>query len=134
LQLTVNYPFVAKTIRDARKPPEDRRHCCGMTLQNEGIGYKDLDELFTKPTDLEFIIELLSVEQPDDYQKDSWQLNDEEKINMVKVSKDRGNEKYNAKDYKAAQESYAHAIGLLEQLMLKYLLDISSLIFHKFTL
>lgn len=27
-----------------------------MTLQNEGIGYKDLDELFAKPCDLEFII------------------------------------------------------------------------------
>lgn len=27
-----------------------------MTIQNEGIGYKDLDGLFAKPCDLEFII------------------------------------------------------------------------------
>jgi AH receptor-interacting protein len=90
-----------------------------MTLQNEGIGYKDLDELFSHPVDLEFIIELLSVELPNDYQKDAWQLNDEEKIQMVRDSKELGNKKFSAKDYKAAQDHYAHAIGLLEQLMLK---------------
>lgn len=27
-----------------------------MTIQNEGIGYKDLDDLFSHPCDLEFII------------------------------------------------------------------------------
>lgn len=31
-----------------------------MTIQNEGIGYKDLDELFAKPCDLEFIIGKIS--------------------------------------------------------------------------
>lgn len=50
------YPFISKTLRDIEKPKEERKHCCGMTIQNEGIGYKDLDELFTKPCDLEFII------------------------------------------------------------------------------
>lgn len=55
-QLVTQYPFIAKTLRDAFRPPEERKHCCGMTLQNEGIGYKDLDELFANPCDLEFII------------------------------------------------------------------------------
>lgn len=50
------YPFIAKTLRDVGKKAEERKHVCGMTLQNEGIGYKDLDELFAKPCDLEFII------------------------------------------------------------------------------
>lgn len=54
--LVPQYPFISKTLRDARKPPEERKHCCGMTIQNEGIGYQDLNELFTKPCDLEFII------------------------------------------------------------------------------
>lgn len=40
--LVQQYPFVSKTIRDATKKPDERRHCCGMTLQNEGIGYDDL--------------------------------------------------------------------------------------------
>lgn len=56
VQLVVQYPFVSKTLRDIGKPKEERKHCCGMTIQNEGIGYKDLDELFTNPCDLEFII------------------------------------------------------------------------------
>lgn len=50
------YPFISKTLRDIDKPKDERKHCCGMTIQNEGIGYKDLDELFTKPCDLEFIL------------------------------------------------------------------------------
>lgn len=56
MQLVVQYPFVAKTLRDIEKPKQDRKHCCGMTIQNEGIGYKDLDELFAHPCDLEFTI------------------------------------------------------------------------------
>jgi len=34
-------------------------------LQNEGIGYTDLDELLQNPSDLEFIIELFSIELPE---------------------------------------------------------------------
>lgn len=56
LQLVAQYPFIAKTLRDIEKPHEERKHCCGMTIQSEGIGYRDLDELFTKPCNLEFII------------------------------------------------------------------------------
>lgn len=56
LQLVVQYPFIAITLRDIEKPNEERKHYCGMTIQNKGIGYKDLDELFAKPFDLEFII------------------------------------------------------------------------------
>lgn len=54
--LVPQYPFISKTLRDARKPPQERKHCCGMTIQNEGIGYDDLNELFSSPCDLEFII------------------------------------------------------------------------------
>lgn len=59
--MVAQYPFIAKTLRDAGKPAEERKHCCGMTLQNEGIGYKDLDELFANPCDLEFIIGIKKV-------------------------------------------------------------------------
>lgn len=120
IQLVVQYPFVSKTIRDSMKPPEERRtHTCGMTLQNEGLGYCDLDELLKNPCDLEFIFEMLSIEQPQDYQKDSWQMDDEEKFQMVKKVKEEGNEKYKEKDLKGAESCYQYAIGLLEQLMLK---------------
>lgn len=117
--LLQQYPFVSKTIRDSMKSSEHRKHCCGMTLQNEGIGYKDLDEIFGCPQDLEFVLEVLSIEHPEDYQKDSWQLSDEEKLEQVKKLREKGNECYSRKDYVGATEAYSYAAGLIEQLMLK---------------
>lgn len=117
--LVSHYPFVSKTIRDSQKSSHERKHCCGMTLQNEGLGYKELDELFKNPSDLEFTIELLSVEMPEDYEKDSWQLNDDEKVKTVDELRERGNEQYKFKNYSEAMKSYELALGMLEQLMLK---------------
>ena len=59
LQLVGSYPIVAKSLRDIRKSggkPVHRQHCCGMTLQEHGLGYEDLDKLLHKPQPLEFII------------------------------------------------------------------------------
>lgn len=55
------YPFVSKTLREANKPQSQKRnhHCCGVTLQNEGIGYADLNELIKYPQDLEFTIGIM---------------------------------------------------------------------------
>lgn len=117
--VVMQYPFVSKTIRDAQKPREERKHCCGMTVQNEGIGYRDLDELFNNPQDLEFTIEILSIESPEEYERESWQLNDGEKLELVRKMREQGNAAYGRKDYPAAQEAYSHAIGIVEQLMLK---------------
>uniref|UniRef100_A0A2M3ZCI1 peptidylprolyl isomerase n=1 Tax=Anopheles braziliensis TaxID=58242 RepID=A0A2M3ZCI1_9DIPT len=118
--LVQQYPFVAKTIRDAAKPREERKHCCGMTVQNEGIGYRDLDELFAQPQDLEFTIELLSVESPGEYEQESWQLSDEEKLQRVSRLREQGNTAYGQQRYGAALEAYSYAIGIVEQLMLKW--------------
>lgn len=101
------------------KNVEERRHCCGMTLQNEGIGYKDLDELLSKPSDLEFIIELFSIEQPEDYEKERWQMNDEEKMNAQEALREKGNNFYKERNYKEAEECYRKAVGMIEQLMTK---------------
>lgn len=56
LQLVQQYPFVSKVIRDQTKAAGDRQHCCGMTLQNQGLGYPDLDDLLSSQSDLIFII------------------------------------------------------------------------------
>lgn len=56
LQLVYSYPFVSKTLRDLGKENHTIKHSCTMTLQTEGIGYDDLDELISNPCDLEFII------------------------------------------------------------------------------
>lgn len=118
--LVQQYPFISKTIRDAHKKPEERKHCCGMTLQNEGLGYKELDDLFKNPCDLEFIIDLISVELPEDYERSSWQLNDEEKVDTVGELRERGNGKFKESKYEEAMQDYEQALGMLEQLMLKW--------------
>lgn len=92
---------------------------CGMTLQNEGIGYKDLDDLMNNPCDLEFVIELLSIEMPEDYEKDRWQMSDDEKRKALTELKGRGNLCYKEKKYDAAEKNYVEALGIVEQLMLK---------------
>lgn len=92
---------------------------CGMTLQNEGIGYKDLDDLLNNPCDLEFVIELLSIEMPNDYEKDRWQMSDDEKHKALKELKEKGNMSYKSKDYDNAEKCYIEALAIIEQLMLK---------------
>ncbi|XP_046980584.1 aryl-hydrocarbon-interacting protein-like 1 isoform X2 [Schistocerca americana] len=113
------YPFVSKTLRESLKPHKERsHHCCAVTLQNEGTGYEDLNQLIKEPCDLEFIIELLKVEGPEEYKKESWQMNADEKLSAVPKLRERGNQLYKEKNFDEAAGLYAEALGLLEQLML----------------
>jgi AH receptor-interacting protein len=118
-QLVQQYPFVSKVMRDSYKKPEERKHCCGMTLQNEGIGYDDLDDLFRTPCDLIFTIENLSIDLPEKYEKESWQMNEEEKIKSVDDYRIRGNEMFKQNRFKEAEDLYSLSLGVLEQLMLR---------------
>ena len=118
--LVLQYPFISKTLRDMQIPTEQRKgHTCSMTLQTEGVGYEDLNKLLKQPTDLEFTFELVDVKQPDDYEKDLWQLSEDERLQLVPELKQKGNDEYNKKNYALAADTYAQAIGILEQLMLK---------------
>ncbi|XP_067639556.1 AH receptor-interacting protein [Eurosta solidaginis] len=117
--LVTQYPFISKTLRDVSRNVQERRHCCGMTLQNEGIGYKDLDELLSNPCDLEFNIELISIEQPEEYEKERWQMDDKEKMTAQAILREKGNQLYKEKKYKEAEECYRKAVGMIEQLMTK---------------
>jgi len=127
---THSYPLVAKTLRDnfLPKPPGHEHkhskassHMCGMmAMQAEGgLGYDDLNLLMKEPEDLEFIMELLSVEQPEDYKKEGWQMDPEEKLDSVPKLKAEGNQLFSSKDYEGASEKYRQALGRLEQLMLR---------------
>lgn len=90
-----------------------------MTLQNEGIGYDDLDELFRNPCDLIFTLEVLNIQRPDEYEKESWQLNEDEKLKSVEEYRLKGNEKFKTNQLKEAEEAYSFALGVIEQLMLR---------------
>ena len=138
LQLVLQYPFVSKTLRDVHVPRSERRsHCCAMTVQTEGVGYNDLNDLLKNPQDLEFtigmekcfvvvvvvvscvLLELIKVEHPEDYEKDAWQMNEGEKLDLVPQLKEMGNKEYKEKNYQIAADQYAKAIGIIEQLMIK---------------
>ena len=131
---THSYPIVAKTLRDnflpdkcgggeghSHKKKKASGHMCGMmAMQAEGgLGYDDLNQLMKSPEDLEFIFELLHVEQPEDYEKESWQMDADEKLSSVPALKSEGNTLFGVKDYTGASEKYTAALGRLEQLMLR---------------
>lgn len=90
-----------------------------MTLQNEGIGYADLDELFRNPCDLIFTIENLSIELPEEYERESWQLNEDEKVESVETYRVKGNELFKQNQFDEAEKMYSLALGTLESLMLR---------------
>nr|CAG4645662.1 EOG090X09NR [Lynceus sp. MCZ IZ 141354] len=124
--LCVPYPFVAKTLRDSywgdgKKAKQEHRHCCGaMAMQQDnGLGYKDLDDLVLHPKDLKFVFELLSAEQTQATAKDSWELDENEKLNVIPQLREEGNMLYKSGDISGAKDKYAKAIGILEQLLLR---------------
>ena len=98
---------------------QQRSHCCGFNLIEHGVGYEDLNKLLKKPEPLDFIFELIKVEQPGDYKKDTWALSEEEQVKIIPVLKEKGNELFKQKLYKEASAKYQEALGHLEQLMLK---------------
>lgn len=62
---------------------------------------------------------MLSVEHPECYKKETWQMDENEKIKILPKLKDDGNQLYKEKKIDEASKLYAQAIGILEQLQLK---------------
>lgn len=119
--VVVDYPFVSKCYRQFVKKAnneevEEERHCCGM---KQSLGYRDLDELMEKPQDLEFIIEIVNVEPPECYEKEIWQMENDEKFESITKFREEGNQLYAKKMYKEAVEYYSKALGIIEQLILR---------------
>ncbi|EFX72952.1 hypothetical protein DAPPUDRAFT_325741 [Daphnia pulex] len=125
--LCLTYPLVAKTLRDAYSKDKPKTHehtsphCCGaMALVNgPKLGYDDLNQLMEKPSDYLFRIELLGVDLPQSYQKETWQMDENERINALPRLRLEGNELYQNKKNAEASKIYAQAIGIIEQLQLK---------------
>uniref|UniRef100_A0A146LWJ2 AH receptor-interacting protein n=1 Tax=Lygus hesperus TaxID=30085 RepID=A0A146LWJ2_LYGHE len=112
-----SYPLVSKTLRDAKFPEKTRnRHCCGQMAY--AFEYQDLNDLMKKPVDLEFIFELLSIEEPGEYTQDTWQLTEADRLHEVPKLREEGNALFRAGKHKEAAEKYSRAIGFLDQLML----------------
>ena len=69
-----------------------------------GLGYPDLDSLLKNPKPLDFIFEVVKVEQPGEYKKDPWSLTQEEQIAEIPLLKQKGNELFKEKKYSEANE------------------------------
>jgi AH receptor-interacting protein len=120
VSLVGSYPVVAKNLRDIRKGARaHHHHCCGMTLKEHGLGYADLDNLLQHPQPLEFILELLTVEMPGEYNKESWAMDYDEKLAAVPGLRDDGNRLYKESEYHQAATKYTEALSILEQLCLR---------------
>ena len=65
-----------------------------------------------------YFLELVKVILPDEYEKESWQMTEDEKLKSIPDIKEKGNVLFKGKDYNSACEMYAKGIGILEQLML----------------
>lgn len=84
-----------------------------------------ISEIFIKWEPNNFLIiiknstELLKVERADEYQKDLWQLNIEERLQLIPKLKEKGNNLYGQKAFDEAEKKYHEAISILEQLMIR---------------
>ena len=123
--LVYNYPVVSQAYRKhveqekSGKCNETRRsHCCGMTAK-KAFDYDDLNELFEKPSDLEFVIELLKIEHPESHDKEVWQMNRVEKLESIPKLRQEGNELYKQGLVQDASMKYGKALTMLEQLILE---------------
>lgn len=63
--------------------------------------------------------ELISVELPNEYEKETWQLNDTERFKIIGESRTVGNELYRNGKITEAEEKYRAALEIIEQLLLK---------------
>jgi len=65
-----------------------------------------------------YFTELIKIILPNEYEKESWQMTENEKLESIPYLKEKGNALFREKKYDSASEIYAKAIGILEQLML----------------
>jgi hypothetical protein len=63
--------------------------------------------------------EIVKVEQPNEYTKESWLLNSDEQCTLIPRLKMEGNDLYKQNLYTQAAEKYFQALTYLERLMLK---------------
>ncbi|KAK6473349.1 aryl-hydrocarbon-interacting protein-like 1 [Huso huso] len=118
------YPIVAKSLRriaEGKDPVDWHVHTCGMAnmFAYHSLGYPDLDELQKEPQPLIFVLELVKVEQPTEYNRESWAMNDEERMKAVPILHGEGNKLFKLGRYEAATNKYKEAIICLKNIQTK---------------
>ncbi|KAL3992007.1 complexin-3/4 [Sarotherodon galilaeus] len=118
------YPLVSKSMRriaEGKDPVDWHIHTCGMAnmFAYHSLGYEDLDELMKEPKPLYFVLELLKVQQPSEYDRESWALSDEERLKAVPVLHGQGNKLYKQGRYQEATQKYKEAIICIKNVQTK---------------
>ena len=123
-QLVLEYPNVSKALRElalkksGKETSHSHSHSCGFGAM-QGTGHADLDKLYQDRCPLTFQLELLRVDQPGEYKKESWAMSVEEKDEAVSRLREEGNTLYRAGSHEEACEKYFEALGYLEELSLR---------------
>ena len=123
-QLVIEYPRVSKALRElalkkaGKEVPHTHSHTCGFGAM-QGTGYADLDRLYHDRHPLAFELELLRVDQPGEYKKESWAMSVDEKDKAVVRLREEGNVLYKAGNHGDASKKYFEALGYLEELSLR---------------
>ncbi|XP_014069893.2 aryl-hydrocarbon-interacting protein-like 1 [Salmo salar] len=118
------YPLVAKSLRriaEGKDPVDWHIHSCGMAnmFAYHTLGYDDLDQLQKEPQPLYFVLELVKVQQPSEYDRESWALNDEERLKAVPLLHGQGNKLYKQGRYQDATNKYKEAIVCIKNIQHK---------------
>ncbi|XP_033488519.1 uncharacterized protein LOC117260633 [Epinephelus lanceolatus] len=113
------YPIVSKGMRliaQGKDPLEGQRHMCGMgnLFHYHSTGYPELDELMRTPQPLIFIMELLQVGDPMSYQRESWMMEKDEKLQTVPILHMQGNALVKQRRFREAASKYKEAVLLLK--------------------
>lgn len=130
-QLEVDYETEADRMK------RTSNHCCGrlerawiktwstfafnIGMQSKaGHGYEDLNHLTEHPPkQLEFTLELLSVESPENVDKEIWLMNEEEMRREYPQLRKEGNDLFAKKEYEPASYKYRKGLAILEQLKVR---------------
>ncbi|KAM9320838.1 aryl-hydrocarbon-interacting protein-like 1 [Gastrophryne carolinensis] len=118
------YPLVSKSLRriaEGKDPTDWHMHTCGLAnmFAYHTLGYEDLDELQKEPQPLIFVIELLKVESPSMYKRETWALSDDEKLKAVPVLHGEGNRLFKLGRYEDAINKYREAVICLKNIQTK---------------
>ncbi|XP_028816290.1 uncharacterized protein LOC114768266 [Denticeps clupeoides] len=112
------YPMVSKGMRlvaQGKDPLEGQRHMCGMgnMFNYSSMGCPVLDDLMREPQSLIFIMELISVGDPLSYNRESWMMDKDEKLQAVPSLHLQGNTLVKLGRYREAAAKYQEAVLLL---------------------
>uniref|UniRef100_A0A8C4SK89 Aryl-hydrocarbon-interacting protein-like 1 n=1 Tax=Erpetoichthys calabaricus TaxID=27687 RepID=A0A8C4SK89_ERPCA len=110
-----------RRIADGKDPVDWHVHTCGIAnmFAYHSLGYPDLDELQKEPQPLIFVLELLKVDQPSEYTRESWALSDEERMKAVPILHGQGNKLFKLGRYEEATNKYREAIICLKNVQTK---------------